>query len=45
MIPDFIKESGYFTGNDLARLGNIENIPTEEEIAIFVKKILKSKRF
>ena len=38
MIPDFIKESGYFTGNDLARLGNIENIPTEEEIAIFVQQ-------
>jgi hypothetical protein len=37
MIPDFIKESGYFDGNDLGKLGNIENIPTEEEIAIFVK--------
>jgi len=37
MIPDFIKESGCFDGNDLGKLGNIENIPPEEEIAIFVK--------
>ncbi|MBV2196424.1 MAG: flavin reductase family protein, partial [Flavobacterium sp.] len=43
MIPDFIKESGYFTGNDLARLGNIESIPTEEEIAIFVKENFEVK--
>ena len=43
MIPNFIKESGYFTGNDLARLGNIENIPTEEEIAIFVKENFEVK--
>ena len=36
-IPDFIKESSVFDGNDLGKLGNIENIPPEEEIAIFVK--------
>ncbi len=35
-IPDFIKESTVFNGNDLGKLGNIETIPTEEEIAIFV---------
>lgn len=35
-IPDFIKESAIFNGNDLGKLGNIETIPTEEEIAIFV---------
>lgn len=35
-IPDFIKESTIFDGNDLGMLGNIEAIPTEEEIAIFV---------
>lgn len=35
-IPDFIKESDIFDGNDLGMLGNIEAIPTEEEIAIFV---------
>ncbi|MCO6175077.1 flavin reductase family protein [Flavobacterium sp. NRK F10] len=37
-IPDFIKESYFFNGNDLGKLGNIEAIPTEEEIAIFVKE-------
>ncbi|WP_339833343.1 flavin reductase family protein [uncultured Flavobacterium sp.] len=37
-IPEFIKESTYFDGNDLGKLGNIEAIPNEEEIAIFVKQ-------
>lgn len=35
-IPGFIKESAIFSGNDLGKLGNIETIPSEEEIAIFV---------
>lgn len=37
-IPEFIKESTYFNGNDLGKLGNIEAIPNEEEITIFVKE-------
>jgi len=37
MVPDFVIDCGYFDGNDLGKLGNIEKIPTEEEIAIFVK--------
>ena len=37
MIPDFFKESGYFNGNDLGKLGNVEALPTFEEIDIFVK--------
>lgn len=36
-IPDFIKGSKFFDGNDLGKLGNIETLPTEEEINIFVK--------
>lgn len=36
-IPDFIKESAAFDGNDLGKLGNIEALPTEEEITIFVQ--------
>ena len=36
-IPSFIKQSVFFDGNDLGKLGNIETIPTEEEITIFVK--------
>jgi len=36
-IPNFIKESPIFNGNDLGKLGNVEAIPTEEEIAIFVQ--------
>ena len=30
-IPDHIKNSRFFTGNDLGMLGNIEALPTEEE--------------
>ncbi|KIX20981.1 flavin reductase [Flavobacterium sp. 316] len=36
-VPDFIKESSVFEGNDLGKLGNIEAIPSEEEITIFAK--------
>ena len=37
-IPDFIKESPIFDGNDLGILGNIEALPTMEEVSIFVKQ-------
>lgn len=36
-IPNFIKESPVFNGNDLGKLGNVEALPTFEEIDIFVK--------
>ncbi|MGL2994434.1 flavin reductase family protein [Flavobacterium sp. TSSA_36] len=42
-LPDFIKESTHFDGNDLGKMGNIEKIPTEEEIAIFVKENFEVK--
>ena len=37
-IPEFIKNSIVFDGNDLGKLGNVEALPTEEEITIFVKQ-------
>ena len=37
-IPDFIKKSPVFDGNDFGKLGNIEALPTQEEITIFVKQ-------
>lgn len=37
-IPDFIKQSPVFNGNDLGVLGNVEALPTEAEIDIFVKQ-------
>jgi flavin reductase (DIM6/NTAB) family NADH-FMN oxidoreductase RutF len=37
-IPDFVKESGIFDGNDLGKLGNIEALPTLEEVTIFVNQ-------
>jgi flavin reductase (DIM6/NTAB) family NADH-FMN oxidoreductase RutF len=37
-IPNFIKESPIFDGNDLGMLGNVEALPTTEEVSIFVQQ-------
>lgn len=42
-IPEKIKQSGYFDGNDLGLLGNVEQFPSAEEIAIFVKDNIAAK--
>lgn len=42
-IPDFIKESPVFDGNDLGMLGNVESLPTIEEINIFVQQNIQVK--
>ena len=43
VIPDFIKKSTIFDGNDLGKLGNIESLPSLEEIDIFVNQNLLVK--
>ncbi|MFP9100149.1 flavin reductase family protein [Flavobacterium sp. RHBU_24] len=42
-IPDYIKQSPVFNGNDLGRLGNTQTLPTDEEIAIFVEGSFEAK--
>ena len=42
-MPEFVKENPIFTGNDLGKLGNIEQIPTEEEVAEFVQNTFTIK--
>lgn len=37
-IPEHIRNSGVLTGNDYGKLGNVESLPTEEEIAVFLKE-------
>ncbi len=37
-IPKEIRSSLVLTGNNLGRLGNVENLPSEEEIAIYGEK-------
>jgi flavin reductase (DIM6/NTAB) family NADH-FMN oxidoreductase RutF len=37
-IPEFIRKSPVFNGNDLGMLGNIEALPNEKEIIIFVNE-------
>ncbi len=37
-IPNFVKESPVFNGNDLGMLGNVEALPTPEEVSIFVQQ-------
>jgi flavin reductase (DIM6/NTAB) family NADH-FMN oxidoreductase RutF len=42
-IPDFIKESPVFNGNDLGMLGNVESLPSIEDITIFVNENIQVK--
>jgi flavin reductase (DIM6/NTAB) family NADH-FMN oxidoreductase RutF len=42
-IPEFVRESLIFNGNDLGKLGNVEALPTNEEITIFVKQNFEVK--
>jgi len=37
-IPEDIRQSAVFNGNDLGMLGNIEALPTSEEVTIFVNE-------
>ena len=37
-IPEAIRNSTILTGNDLGMLGNVEKLPSAEEMAIFVSK-------
>ena len=42
-IPNFIKNSPVFNGNDLGMLGNIERLPNSEEIYTFVQNNIDIK--
>lgn len=42
-IPNFVKESPVFNGNDLGMLGNVEALPTLEEVSIFVQQNFEVK--
>lgn len=37
-VPNYVKESIVFNGNDLGKLGNVEALPTLEEVSIFVQQ-------
>jgi len=49
-VPEEIKKSNIFVGNDLGKLGNIEHIPTTEEVSAFlndnqeIKKLLENNK-
>jgi len=43
-ISEEIKTSKVLTGNDLGKLGNIESLPTEEEVAVFVSKNMEVRK-
>ena len=42
-IPDRVLKSPVFNGNDFGILGNVESLPTDEEVAIFVKQDFEVK--
>lgn len=39
IMPDYVKNSMILTGNDLGMLGNVESLPNQKEIDIFVNNI------
>ncbi|AXG74114.1 flavin reductase family protein [Flavobacterium arcticum] len=42
-IPSFVKECDLFNGNDLGKLGNVETLPNDNEIAQFIKEDFEIK--
>lgn len=40
-LPDFIKHSHIFTANNLAKLANVESIPSEKSVKDFITEIAK----
>lgn len=44
-IPEEVKKNNIFVGNDLGKLGNIEHIPTPEEINLFLNENQDIKSF
>ena len=38
-FPDNIKNSMVLTGNDLGMLGNVESLPTQEEVQVFIDNL------
>lgn len=38
-MPNFVKDSMILTGNDLGMLGNVESLPSKDEIDTFVEEI------
>ena len=38
-MPEEVRNSMIFTGNDLGMLGNVEELPSQEEIDEFVKDV------
>jgi flavin reductase (DIM6/NTAB) family NADH-FMN oxidoreductase RutF len=42
MIPDFIKRSNIYSANNLGKLGNIENIPSEKDVSDYIDEVKRS---
>ena len=43
MLPDFIKNSDVYTGNNLGKFGTIEQIPTAKEVDDFISEYEKTE--
>jgi flavin reductase (DIM6/NTAB) family NADH-FMN oxidoreductase RutF len=42
MIPDFIKQSNVYSANNLGKLGNIQNIPSEKDVSDYIEEVKQS---
>jgi flavin reductase (DIM6/NTAB) family NADH-FMN oxidoreductase RutF len=39
-IPDFIKNSNIFSANNLGKFGNIEAVPSQDSVTIYIKEVM-----
>jgi flavin reductase (DIM6/NTAB) family NADH-FMN oxidoreductase RutF len=37
-LPESVRKSSVLSGNDLGMLGNVDNLPSEQEVALFLKE-------
>lgn len=45
MLPEFIRSSRYLTGNELAKLANVEQVPHPDSAKLFAEHILTNYKF
>ncbi len=43
MLPDFMRNSDIYTGNNLGKFGNIEQIPSDKEVNEFISEYTKKE--
>lgn len=42
LLPDFMKNSKTFTGNNLGKFANVESIPSKEAVSLYIKEVMSN---